>query len=620
MRSILIFVVVVAAALGAYMMFGKEAETPKGPSGSKPQYNAPSTQRPQVGTAPAGTGIVKGGEFTVNMPEGMEARVEAGVFTWRDTVSDEYLVRMEDAWDVDVSGVDFSNELLCRVDGVDITRDDLRTWLCLKYGQGVLNPSYYVEIGKMASAETGIPYGMSDEQWDLYFADWLAQKGIDKEYALSTLALRMAIPMDAVEPVRRDMVEAVLACFPPVESVNELPVGLGEAFTSDDQMKQAASLGMLMRETIQKLSKTEGRDAAPIAALVDPMSVLFAGAGADMRFRRTWTTMTHELPAGTLAAIYTGPIEGDTILPPWEYAGDRTLISIDDIWSLIESGIKPSLMVSELREVIWSKVLKAKLAKAGKLPDVKTTWLQFADDYLAHKMSFFSLDFVLGQRGYPSRSFYLDDLMITGGFAASQPEGWNDEAHLRDFFDKNGFFILGWEPDFELALFVPRDPAQGVEGAEDWDKAKADADAFKAKVDAGESFTTLRMTHNRELVESFRAVNQSMGDAFAQEFGTGEFKTTLQMANQVLNETLWRDHIDAVSPLRNVVIRLDAGEVSPAWKTPVGYIVVRMNNAKLGRLEREYEDVVDLTKAEHASWALREWVTGQLGNAKIELP
>jgi hypothetical protein len=618
MRSILIFVVVVAAALGAYTLFSKEADKPGPRAGQQQTYQAPTTQRPQVDSGK--TGVVKGGEFSVQMPEGMEARVEAGVFSWRDTVSEDYLVRMEDAWDVDLSGVDFSKETLCRVGGVDITRDDLRAWICLKYGQAVINPAFYAEIGKMAAAETGIPYGMTDEQWETYFSDWLAQKGVDKDFALNNLAVQMRIPADAVESVRRNMVEAVLACFPPVETVSELPVGLGEAFTSDDQMKQAASLGMLMRETVSKLKAEQGRADAPIAALVDPMSVLFSTAGADIRFRRTWSTLTHELPPGTLAAIYTGPMEGDGILPPWEYPGDRALISIDEVWSLLESGIKPALMRSELREVIWSKVLKEKLRQEGNLPDSRATWLLYADDYLAHKVTFFNMDFVMTQRGYPARSFYLDDLRITTGFAASQGAGWDDEGKLREFFDHNGFFVLGWDPDFELALFVPRDLSQGFDAPEDWGKALEDAQAFEARLEAGESFTKLRTQHNRELVEAYRALNQALGDDFAQKFGTGEFKTTMKMANQILNESLYQDHIDGVSPLRNAVVRLDAGDVSPPWKTPVGYVVIRMNGANLGRLEREFEDVIDLTRAEYASWALRDWVTKSLAGLTVELP
>ena len=617
MRSILIFVIVVAVALGIYSVFSKEGESVKtGPP--QKTYQAPTTQRPQVGK-PAKGGTVQGGEFTVNMPADMEARLEAGVFSWRDTVSDEYLVRMEDAWDVDLSGVDFTKDLLCRVDGVDITRDDLRVWLCLKFGQGVINPRIYSEFGHMAAEETGTPYGMSDAQWDLYFADWLAQKGVDKDYAIANLALQLHVTMDAVEPIRRDMVEAVLACFPPVETVDELPLGLSEHFTTEEQMTQAASLGVLMRETISKLSTAHGRIDAPIAALVEPMSMLFATAGEELRFRRTWTPLMDDLPPGVLVSIYKGPMEGDSVQPPWEYQGDRAQILIDDIWKYLESGIQPALMRSELRDLIWSKVLRAKLAAAKKLPSSREIWLRFAGEYLAHKMSFFSLDFVLNQNGYPSRSFYLDDLRITRGFTASQPVGWDDEAHLRPFFDKNGFFVMGWEPDLEVALFVPRDPKDGLTSPENWGKAKQEAEVFKARVDAGEDFTTLRTAHNRALVEAYRALNQGMGDAFALEFGTGEFKTTIQMTNQVLSLSLWRDHIDGVSPLRNAVIRLDAGEVSPAWKTPVGYIVVRMNGARLAKLEREYEDVIDFTKAEHTSFALRKWVTGQLSGMKLEL-
>lgn len=618
MRSILTFVIVVAIALGLYTFLSKDdGEATK--TAPQKTYQAPTTQRPQIGKPGTG-GTVQGGDFTVDLPDDMEARLEAGVFSWQDTVSDDYLVRMEDAWDVDVMAVDFSKDLLCRVDGVDITRDDLRSWICLKYGQGAINPRIYAEFGRMAAAKTGVPYGMSDAQWDVYFADWLAQKGVDKDYALANLALQLRVPMEAVEGIRRDMVEAVLAFFPPVESADELPLGLADSFTSDEQMVQASSLGLLMRETITRLSTDQGRIDAPISGLVEPMSMLFATGGEEMRFRRTWTSLMGDMPAGVLVSIFKGEMEGDGILPPWEYQGDRAQITIDEIWDLLAPGVQPALMRSELRDVIWSKVLQAKLAASGHLPGSREIWLQFADDYLAHKMAFFSLDFVLSESGYPSRSFYLNDLRITKGFADSQPAGWDSEENLRAFFDKNGFFVMGWQPDLELALFVPRDPREGLDTPENWGQALAGAEAFRARVEAGESFTELRSAHNRALVEAYRDLNQGMGDAFALEFGNGEFKTTMAMVNQVLSLSLWRDHIDATSPLRNAVIRLDEGEVSPPWKTPVGYIVVRMNGAQLSKLEREYEDVIDFTKAEFTSWALRKWVTEQLSGMTVELP
>ena len=52
----------------------------------------------------------------------------------------------------------------------------------------------------------------------------------------------------------------------------------------------------------------------------------------------------------------------------------------------------------------------------------------------------------------------------------------------------------------------------------------------------------------------------------------------------------------------------------------MGYVIFRMNSAELGRLEREYDDVIDVTKYRYKSWKLRRWITDQLGGIKVQLP
>ena len=618
MRPILTIVVVLVLALGGYYVLKDAPDQPVQPRPGT-NYPAPTTQRPQTGRT---TTTVQGemGEITVSVPDGFEARLEAGVLSWRDMVSEDYLVPMEDAWDVDLSGVDLNAEVLCVVDGVPITRDELRGRVLLEHGQAVVNARMYSILGKQAAAAMGTPYGLTDAEWDGYWNEWLSGTGTDAETAKALLSLRLKIPVEAVESVRREMVEAVLACLPAVESVDELPLGLGEVFSNEDEMKRAATIGTLMRTTIegQGRGSESGGYGTPIAALLDPMGSLFAQMGDEARFRRSWTFMDGELPDGVLAGYYTGELDPDMVLPPWQHEGGRELILIDDLWDVVGSGFSEQLLRTELRDVVRAVVSRAKLAEAGTLPTPAAAWASFAEDYLAHKTSFFTLDMKIQTNGYPGRPFYTEDKAISSGILGSLPADWQSEEAMRDFFEGNRFFVLGWEPHLEVALFQPRDPRWAADRQADWDGALAQAQAFCDRVAAGEDFTTLRTEQNRSILEAYREVNDELADSFAKEFGTGEFQQTIALTNQVLRHSVYRDHVDGANLLRNAVVRLEGGDVSPPWKTPIGYVVVRMKDATMNRLEREYEDVEGLTRYEYEQHLLRKWAAENLGDLTVK--
>ena len=623
MRPILIIVAVLAAAMGFLYVFRGAPDEPRPPrQGTQVrQVQAPQNQRPQTGGA---TRTVQGemGEITVNIPDELEARFEAGVLSWRDMVSDDYLVRVEDAWDVDLTGVDLDAEVLCVVDGVEITRDMLRSRVLLEHGQAALNARLFSILGKLAAAETGVPYGLSDEEWSGYWNEWTGSRGLDADSAKAYLAVKLGVPVEQVEPLRRQMVEAVLACLPPVESYDELPLGLGDVFAGPDEQERAAMVGNLMRESIQKLGQGSegGGYGTPVAGLVEPMSGLFARMGSESRFRRAWTCLDADLPPGVLAGFFTGDLDPDQITPPWQIPGDRELVLIDELWEQVGPALGEQVLRSELREVVRNEVARAKLTDLGKLPTAEQAWGRFAQDYLANKMTFFDLDMMMQMEGYPGRTFYIEDKAIIAGVLASQSEGWDAEETLRDFFEANRFFVLGWEPRLELALFQPRDPRWEPDREADWDLALSQAQEFCDRVAQGEDFTELRTAQNRSILDAYREVNEELADSFAAEFGTGEFNQTLAMANQTLRHSVYRDHLDGASVMRNAVIRLESGDVSPPWKTPIGYVVVRMHDAQVRTLEREYEDVEGITRFEYEQHLIRRWMTDNLGKLEVEIP
>ncbi len=626
MRSILIFFAVVVASLGLFWFLREEPiklTAPGAGPGTETTFAKPSSQRPQTGKGTTRTIQGANGEITAHIPENMvDLLAAAADYSWREGLSEANLVKMEDAWDFDLSGIDFSKDVLCTVDGIDITSRDLHSWVALKRGKAVLHSHVYAIMGKMAALETGIPFGLSDAEWTRYFDDSCVQTGLPREHVLANLSLQLQLPLDAVEGIRRQMVEAILAFFPPVETVDELPLGVSRLFTNEQEIQDATRLGELMSSQILANGRKtgDGNYGAPVPAFVDPMSFLFSRIGNDIRFRRTWTSLDQNMPEGALMGVYTGPLQEGAVLPPWEQGEQVEYIMIDEIFSLLEPTFTRNFMETELRDVIWSKVIKAKLAQEGALPTAGQSWRKFAAEYLAELNSFMQLDFKLQIRGFADREFYRNDLAITEGILGLQEEGWQNDDTLREYFDANSFFVLGWVPNLEIALFPQVNPANGLNSPSDWAQAKAEADAFLEKVNAGESFTKLRMAQNRKIAEGYRTgFNQQVADTFVQEFGMGEFSDSVAMTTQVLRQTISRDHINAASALRNAIVRLGEGEVSKPWKTSIGYVVARVNSAHLGKLEEEYEDVMDLVIHEHKEWVIRKWVNDHLTDAKFVL-
>ena len=618
MRSILIFFAVVLASLGAFWVMREDPQAPNGggaTTGRGAALDRPSTERPRTGA-----GQIKP-KASQNVPT-VDASA-AGALTneaWRETASRHNIIRMEDAWDFNLSDVDFAKPVLCSVDGIEITQADLRSRVLLTHAQGLLNSQVFELFGKLAAEETGVAYGVTDAEWEKYFGDFCAQKNMPEKDVLTNLAMQMKVPVSEVIPIRRQMLETILAFFPAVDSPDQLPGGIARLFLSDVELKDATTIGGLMRSQIGTNEGGEPIPGSSLAVFMEPMSILFTRIGADIRFRRVWTNLDHPLPEGALLGVYTGVLDDSNLLPPWECGDEVQYIMIDTVWDKIESMMTRSSLENDLRDTIWGKVMTTKLAQSGALPSHSKVWNIYAGQHLADLGSFFQLDAQIFLNGYPSRAAYREDLAISEGILALQEEGWQSDAALREFYENNKFFVMGWTPTVEVALFMPINPADGPGAKSDWARAKADAEAFLAKVNAGEDFSVQRMQHNRALAESYReGFGQGVADSFAEEFGMGEFQGTYAKTNQILRQTLYRDHVDCASAMRNAVTRLGKGEVSKPWKTPIGYVVMRVNSARLDKLEGEYEDSIELTTHYHNEWVLREWVNGQLAGAEFAL-
>ena len=139
--------------------------------------------------------------------------------------------------------------------------------------------------------------------------------------------------------------------------------------------------------------------------------------------------------------------------------------------------------------------------------------------------------------------------------------------------------------------------------------------------EGGEDFRQLLVEHNAALTESYRAVLGDEGaEAFVNEMGAGRFTLPRVQVERVLKESRAVQMLSATSLVRNAVVRLKKGDISDPWPSRLGYVVVRLNNARLGGLEDIYDDLEDATRTEFYETYFRLWVNETLADAEVVIP
>ena len=207
----------------------------------------------------------------------------------------------------------------------------------------------------------------------------------------------------------------------------------------------------------------------------------------------------------------------------------------------------------------------------------------------------------------------IDSLM------AGEPKGWDDLDSLDEYFQRNRFFIEGWQPQLRVALFPPYDLATPWAPA-DWERARAEAESLCSRVEAGESFAALQEAQIRKLSE---ALASSQGQESSREFqrlygsqvalSTNEFSASL-------DESIYRSLLRATTLAAGAVAHLAPGEISKPWRTPKGYVVVQLEGAGVGRLENELEDVLPTVLDNYRTRRFQRFVNETLRATAIEKP
>lgn len=626
MKQYLILLGAVVLAIAAWFVLRDDGQTANN-TGRGPRQGTGRGQRPVTG----GTPTQGPSGLSVTLPADLQRRIaELSEFDWSDTVTEETLVRMEDAWDFDLSGVDFDAEILGYLDGEPITREDLRRRCVLEHGMALVRSRMFWLAGKRLAEEHGLPFGLTDEEFEAYFENFAALRGQTVEQARVALALRMKLPEEAALQTRRDFVEGLLAFFPPAEFVEQLPQEIQDSLQNQTARDGAMRLSGILQQIRSDISG-DPETASSFARAVDPMAAVMNTAFSEQLFRRGWTASDSELPDGAVAAFALGETT-DEILPPWLLPGEVALIETDELFELIEPMFARSHLEEELRVELWSQGLRAEIVRQGAAVPPEDIWREYAVEVLAGRNAAAPFEFLISSAfGWADLGLYREAEWIAAGFRAMQPEGWDSTEAQQEFFHDHRFFIQGWQPKLDVALFPPNDLTQstglGDPGPIDWPLALQRAEDFHARVTAPDSEEERAAEFDAALAEQMELLRSQYSniigaegaEGFAAQFSQGRLPT-MPMADlrNLLHETHANEVRNAASVLRNAAVRLGKGEISEPWKTPVGYVVVRLNNARLGGLESDYEDLVPHTESEFHKTHLLKWINDTLSAAEFE--
>jgi hypothetical protein len=613
MKQLLVLVVFVAILLGAYALFRDGDRPGTTPGGVAPGPSAPiqppDRQRPQVSGSPK-----------VEVDEAL-LRQMGEKPTWYDAVSEADIVRVEDAWNVDLATVDFAAPTLITVGGVPITQQDWRRHAVLAAVPAAVDSALIDFAGRRMARLTGQPYGLSEAEHQALLESWGRSRGLDADAAARTLGLAMKLPPALAVRARRQVLDAVLAYYVPTESLEDLPDALRRSIESH---QESANVIELLR--ILNLSRSPSDDPGRIgslAAVTEALGLYMQDVGKEERLRRTWTALDDELPDGAVAAYADADLEEGVVLPPWMLPGERQLVATDPLYEMLLPTLARPQMERLLEALVWAKVLRAKLESEGALLDPAEAWRAYAAEYLRAEGGLLTLDLIATQyQGYPSMAFYRQADRLRRSFVAAQPAGFDSDDVLREFFERNSFFVMGWVPQLQVALFPPRDfehlPEDLAEWQVDWERSRGEAQAFAEAARQGD-FKALLDEHNANLVSKLRAaLGEDVAQRYVEEFRGGELAVPMAQVETLLKDNRWRQQVQAYNVVQNAVARLKKGEVSDPWRTEIGWIVARVEDARMGKLEEEYEDLAEQTRSLFHDMRFMRWVNDSLKGLPVE--
>ncbi len=640
MKQIALVLFVTALAVVGYVVTGKltrpdsaanrvSGSLPNVPAAKSPtDVNLPVTQRPSLG----------GEDSKVIYSDELKAKLAARAnFDWKAVADPASVVRMDQAWSFDLDGVDFDADVLLHIDGRPVTRERFRAFAILQLAGPLVEARLNRELTLHRAAQRGIDVSISDSEYERLFDISAASKGMTPDQLNQQLALTSGFSPSVTYEMRRWAFEGGLANAAGVEGMDNMPA-LFRANMADGDPRVVADQSLsTINEGWQAVLAARARGEAPdeesmrqVATGLDSLSLFSMGALMDEMAYRVWTFLDDpdaaqdlvagislaELPEGNLAAP-----DSTLIPPPWQAPGPRATVQTGQLWDLISPGLRPYALQSALEQYIYYEALAAELRTIGEAVTPLESWEAFLAEYAATKQTALGMGFLHVQlEGYPSLHHFRAQTAIQAGFERTLPPDWDSDAKLENFYGRNRFFIEGWQPTLTMAFFPAVAPSD-AQGRPDWERSLAQAKTMQAKAAEGEDFTALARSQNSQLVQDVR---DRMGEAAATQLesqigpGAQDYLGMAQI-DELVSLKLYDQLLRGTSVARSAAAHLEPAEVSQPWRTPLGYVLVRVDGARLGELEREYEDVQFQTQYFYRNSRYENWLNDVLRKVEIAI-
>lgn len=631
MKQFLVVLLVTVAVFVGWKVLSASSDRPAAPT-QRPVVRQPPNK--QKGKQRAVTGVATE-KITAQTPDGevevirggaVDGQTSAQTFlerqsTWREYVEDKDIVHVEDAWDLDLGGVDYDADVLCRLRTpsgatVEVTQAEWRRYLALTLGYSLVRSELFAARARAVAKEYGVDYGFTDEQWEAYMDAEARRQAMTRDEYRAVWEKTYGLVGEGALRTRRNSVESIFGVLPAVSDVAELPKLARSLILDPEDQKIVMTLVRGAAEARRDLSDPERLDA--LANLVTFTQALFQRSHPEFDLRNTWCYLDTEMPEGTVAACVTDAVREDVVQAPWLQPGNVHYVAVEDVAPYLP--VPPREFAEDfLREVVWLDVLAAELRATGKLSDPEVLWLQYEEEHQKRSGAVIGMTAHASMIGkYPSLEHYRAFNGRFWSFVDHQPEGWLSDSALREYYDRNRVFIEAWAPSVEVIFFSANRP-KGDEFVEDWDGAEKDANDARERIMSGEvEFATLR---NR-VHEDYRSALRSSGrEAAAQFFDkswqNGVLSGRMGAVTRSFSETEFHMTLNTTSLVQNAVARLGPGEVSPVWRTPFGFVILRVIGVGAADLEGQYEDYRYQTNLEFRRSAFRRWANDVLASTKV---
>lgn len=587
---------------------------------------APGSTRPSLGANPE--------QEVVFSEDFLAEKAKRDNFDWKAVADPSSVVNLNQAWSFDLSGVDFDAEIPFQVDGQDVHRDRLRAFALLDRAAPLVEARLLRDLAVHRAAQRGLDVELATSEKQRFFDLAAASKGMTADQFRAQLSAVSGLSPAVATELRTSALEGTLATVIGVADANSLPPAFKASMALGQSRQVIDSSLELINQGWEEFVESRAGGGPPsdesinkMASGLDAFSLFGSNAIGDELAFRLWTFLdTPDAPmdfvAGAsfrdLSSVEAGPL-WEVLGPPWEEAADSSQVNVGDLWDIFSVGLTRDTLERSAQDYLYFHRLRTDLQQRSLALSPQESWSNYVKEYATSRGTAFGMEFLYLQlEGYPSLHHYRAQAALQAGFERGLPAGWDSERELAAFFDRNRFFIEQWQPNLSMTIFPAVDPNDAT-GTPDWQGALEGAQALCDRAAAGEEFVSLVQENNRALIDGVRSMSgdEAAGELESQIGGGATGFLGITQIDELLDLKHYDQLLIGTSVARSAAAHLEPGEISEPWRTPLGYVVIRVDSARLGELEREYEDSEFETQYFYRESRYQNWVNDVLTGSKL---